>query len=146
VQFPPYPPHWKTDRPDENFEDRIYQLYTQLDEFSRRYFSYPIRRHHIFTHGRDLWELLPNSETFVTYASHIAQPDPVMGGWNELLSDNECRSALVAGIISEVIQQQIFKKLLFGATDVQTEAMKSLEISLIGNDNGLILLLPKLES
>jgi hypothetical protein len=131
-----YPPHWQGDRPDEYFETQFSKLYDQLIDFSQTYFNYPNIADHIYEHGEDLWKLLPDSEKFVLYASQVAQPDPVAGKWNGLLSNNESRSTLVAGIISRVLQKEIFDELLFGAREDQKEAMEKVEMSLVGNEKG----------
>ena len=102
--------------------------------FAQDYFNYENISEHIQVYGSDTWHQLPESKDSVFWASQVAEGDPVCGGWDALLQDNESRTCLVAGIISKVIKAKIFDELLFGARKDQTDHLLSLEKTMVVND------------
>jgi hypothetical protein len=49
------------------------------------------------------------------------------GGWKELFVDKELRQALVCGVIGNVLVEQVFTSLLFGATVEQREKVHRIQ-------------------
>lgn len=58
-------------------------------------------------------------------------------GWKELLSDPECRSALVVGIISRALKEKVFDELYFGCDDKLHEELKKQQEDLVQKDGRL---------
>lgn len=49
------------------------------------------------------------------------------GGWKELFVDKELQQALVYGVIGNVLMEQVFASLLFGATAEQRERVHGVQ-------------------
>lgn len=64
----------------------------------------------------------------VRYIGCLAQGGPKREeSWRELLSQPECRVALVVGIIGTALKEHVFSELWFGGTDEQIEELEALQ-------------------
>jgi hypothetical protein len=71
---------------------------------------------------------------FALFTENLADADPYSGGWDMLLLDRTQRTWLVVGIISCIMENRIFKELLFGATPEQTKLLHSAEVALLDSE------------
>lgn len=115
--------------PDDTWVcDEFHKLRSAVKDFADHF---PVPK----TSGRDvprqqvLTEFLKASnEQTVRYIGCLA-----LGGqngedsWNDLLSDSECRKALVLGIIGRALKESIFSELWFGADEAQRKELSDLE-------------------
>lgn len=81
---------------DAEVRDNLWRITDRIEEFAREHFAFDI----------------PNN--------CIGGPGGA-GGWKELFMDKELRQALVCGVIGNVLVEQVFTSLLFGATVEQRE-------------------------
>lgn len=58
--------------------------------------------------------------------------------WKDLLSDSECRSALIVGIIGRALKEKVFDELCFGCDDKLGEILRKQEQDLVQKDGRLL--------
>jgi len=106
-------PHPKEDWNDPWFENLIHDLIVRIEDFSKAHFDGGICFPQDYK-GSPWSEVSPE---FVDFASRVARGDPLRDSWARLLVDKEERSCLVMGVLSMILEKNVFSELLFGCDD-----------------------------
>ncbi|KAA8574897.1 hypothetical protein EYC84_004136 [Monilinia fructicola] len=73
-------------------------------------------------------------DEFLRYAELVAEPDPVVGGWNEMLISTETRKFLIVGIIVRILEVKVFAPNLWGNTKEGEEFLHGLDRALLNSE------------
>ncbi|KAL8370524.1 hypothetical protein RB595_000751 [Gaeumannomyces hyphopodioides] len=124
-------PHAESERKDSWFEETFKHLYWTTCSFS----ILRLGQHnfHLPT-GRSPWRDAKLSTQFLSFASQLSHQDPLLGGWDLVLTDKTHRACLVTGILSKVLVNSVFSNLLWGATDEQTMLLEAHDAATLSDD------------
>lgn len=64
---------------------------------------------------------------FYEWADMVAEADPVVGGWDEMLLNGTSRKWLIAAVLIKIIKIKIFDEGLFGSNKQEKELMFAIE-------------------
>lgn len=124
-------PHAESERKDSWFEETFKHLYWTTYSFS----VCRLGQHSFHqTTAQSPWRDARLSTQFLSYASQLSRQDPLLGGWDLLLTDKTHRAILVTGILSKVLVNNVFSDLLWGATDEQTSLLKAHDAATVSDD------------
>lgn len=79
------------------------------------------------------WALKWNPE-FVFWAEQVAEDDPQVGSWDELLRNSSERKWFLAAVLVKIIKVKIFDADLWGANQQQKELLLAIERSMFQQD------------
>ncbi|KAF8852203.1 hypothetical protein BDZ45DRAFT_116349 [Acephala macrosclerotiorum] len=125
-----YESHPLEDQSDEWFMGMFKDLYRQIEQFVIKYYAI-----HDLDKGAfyEPWAAGFSPE-FIAWAEQIAEPDPSMGGWDNILRNTEQRQWFIMGILMRIIQRKIFDEDLFGSNQQQRELMHGLDRALFARE------------
>ncbi|PVH69592.1 hypothetical protein DL98DRAFT_598537 [Cadophora sp. DSE1049] len=124
-----YPPHPPTDRPDSWFITNFQQLYRQIEAFCSTYYGL-----HEIPISDEPWEKCKMTPEFLKWAEMVAEPEPRMGCWDELLRDRGMRKWFVMAVLVRVLRVKVFEEYLFGGTGEQTTLMHQVDRAFLGRE------------
>ncbi|KAH7403169.1 hypothetical protein BKA64DRAFT_776521 [Cadophora sp. MPI-SDFR-AT-0126] len=124
-----YPPHPTTDRPDTWFIHNFQQLYRQISAFCTTYYGL-----HDIPLTDEPWEKCKVTPEFLKWAEMVAEPEPRMGCWDELLRDRRLRKWFVMAVLVRVLRVKVFEELLFGGTREQVLLMHQVDRAFLGRE------------
>lgn len=82
--------------------------------------------------------LKSDNQQLIRYIGLLALGGKAGGeGWKDLLSDPECRRALIAGIIGRALKEKVFDELCFGCDTELNEMLRKQEEDLVEKDGRL---------
>ncbi len=74
------------------------------------------------------------TDEFVTWAEQVAEPNPHLGSWDNLLRETGQRKWLIMGILMKIIKVKVFDVDLFGASKEQAELLHGLSRAFVGRE------------
>ncbi|KAG4411626.1 hypothetical protein IFR04_015225, partial [Cadophora malorum] len=89
-----YPAHPSTDRPDTWFTSNFASLYRQIETFCSTYYSL-----HSIPLTDEPWSKCKMTPEFIKWTEMVAEPEPRMGCWDELLRDTGMRKWFVMAVV-----------------------------------------------
>jgi hypothetical protein len=106
------------------------RLFRQTDKFATYYFG---------VHDLDAGEFFEPwaagmTDDFVTWAEQVAEPDPNLGTWDDLLRETGQRKWLVMGVLMKIVVVKVFGADLFGASKEQAELLYGISRALVGRE------------
>ncbi|KAI1415113.1 hypothetical protein F5Y13DRAFT_12410 [Hypoxylon sp. FL1857] len=107
-----------TDYDDDFYRLHYDTLYANTVAFATKWFDSNIGLSNIQgAQGSDqIWSMNLNTQ-FIEYARLVAHEDQGFSGWPATLNDPLHRRWLIVGILAQIMETQIFDKLLFGASE-----------------------------
>jgi hypothetical protein len=125
-----YKPHPLEDRSDAWYTEMFRRLFRQTDKFATYYFG---------VHDLDAGEFFEPwaagmTDDFVTWAEQVAEPDPNLGTWDDLLRETGQRKWLVMGVLMKIVVVKVFGADLFGASKEQAELLYGISRALVGRE------------
>lgn len=124
-----FPPHPAGDRSNEWFQDQYARLFDRIAGFAQDFFAY----HDLQTKFHEPWAVDMPDE-FYRYVELVAEPDPAVGGWDEMLEDTETRKFLIVGIIVRILEVKVFAPNLWGNTREGEELLHNLDRALLDSE------------
>ncbi|CAG8978926.1 hypothetical protein HYALB_00011188 [Hymenoscyphus albidus] len=132
-----YPSHPLEDRPDAFFKDAFHTLYTDIHALCHAFFGYPnllnpewVKK----TGTAKPWDAIGMMSEFTTFADLVAEEDPVVGGWEELVGKGSSRKFLVVGVIVKMLKFRVFDEGIYGGNVQEGEMMHGVERALIDRE------------
>lgn len=134
IQYHPLP---IKDRDDKWYAALFQRLYSQIGAFVDEYFVL-----HDLAQGdfQQPWALRWNPE-FIFWAEQVAEDDPQVGSWDQLLRNSAERKWFLVAIIVKIIKVKIFDVDLWGANQQQKELLLAIERSMFMRE-GMSLIRP----
>lgn len=129
-----YPAHPSTDRPDTWFTSNFASLYRQIETFCSTYYSL-----HSIPLTDEPWSKCKMTPEFIKWAEMVAEPEPRMGCWDELLRDTGMRKWFVMAVVVRVLRVKVFGVEIFGGTGEQRDLMHQVDRAFLGREGELIL-------
>lgn len=125
-----YKAHPLEDRTDAWYTEMFRRLFRQTSRFVCHYFDV-----HELSSGEffEPWAANMTPE-FVAWAEQVAEPDPNMGTWDDLLRESVQRKWLVMAILMKILRVKVFDADLFGANQEQGELLHGLSRALVGRE------------
>ncbi|CZR55342.1 uncharacterized protein PAC_05229 [Phialocephala subalpina] len=125
-----YDPHPLEDQSDEWFMGMFKNLFKQIEKFVCQFYTI-----HDLDKGAfyEPWAAGFSTE-FTSWAEQVAEPDPIMGGWDNILRNTQQRQWFIMGILMRIIQKKIFDEDLFGSNQQQQELMHGLDRALFARE------------
>jgi hypothetical protein len=125
-----YKAHPLEDRTDAWYTEMFRRLFRQTDRFATHYFGvHDIKTGDIFEPwGADM------TPEFVAWAEQVAEPDPNLGTWDDLLRDTKQRKWFVMGILMKILRVKVFEVDLFGANREQAELLHGISRAFVGHE------------
>jgi hypothetical protein len=112
---------------DDEVCRRVHELRADVVDFARGFVhdnSGKVRTEHCL---KDLCSDFRHAQ-LIRYVGCLAQGGPDReASWRELLTNPECRVALVVGIIGTALKEHVFSELWFSGTDEQIEELEALQ-------------------
>ena len=124
-----YPAHPPTDRPGTWFTSNFASLYRQIETFCSTYYSL-----HSIPITDEPWSKCKMTPEFIKWAEMVAEPEPRMGCWDELLRDSGMRKWFVMAIVVRVLRVKVFGVEIFGGTGEQRELMHQVDRAFLGRE------------
>jgi hypothetical protein len=125
--------HPDADRSDSYFVDEFRKLFRRIFNFSQAFFGI-----HDLDEGEFHQPWVANiAPEFVSYVEQVAESDPAVGGWEDLLRDTQQRRWLIVAVIMRILEVQVFQADLWGADQQEKELLLGIERALLtreGND------------
>jgi hypothetical protein len=125
--------HPDADRSDSFFVDEFRKLFRRIFNFSQAFFGI-----HNLDEGEFHQPWVANlAPEFVSYVEQVAESDPAVGGWEDLLRDTQQRRWLIVAVIMRILEVQVFQTDLWGADQQEKELLLGIERALLtreGND------------
>jgi hypothetical protein len=130
IQYHPLP---LKDRDDQWYAALFRRLFTDVVKFVDDYFIL-----HDLVQGDSYqpWALKWNPE-FIFWADQVAEDDPQVGNWDELLRDSSERKWFLVAVIVRIIKVKIFDADLWGANQQQKDLLLAIERSMFQRDGML---------
>ncbi|TVY88802.1 hypothetical protein LAWI1_G004798, partial [Lachnellula willkommii] len=127
IQYLPLP---SKDRDDLWYGALFKRLFTDVIKFVDDYFIL-----HDLALGdfHQPWALKWNPE-FVFWAEQVAEDDPRVGSWDELLRDSSERKWFLVAVLVKILKVKIFDADLWGANQQQKELLLAIERSMFQRD------------
>jgi hypothetical protein len=105
---------------------RVHKLRAQIEDFAMVY-STMVKKSSPRPSVELLCSNVGNAE-LVRYIGYLAQGGANgLHSWRELLTDKECLTALVVGIVGMALKEHVFSALWFGGNSAQVEELEQLE-------------------
>ncbi|TGO27593.1 hypothetical protein BPAE_0039g00030 [Botrytis paeoniae] len=124
-----HPPHPEGDRSNAWFKDEYANLYLAIVRFATEFFGFQELQEGF----HEPWAVkMP--EEFYRYVELVAEPDTVVGGWDEMLLDTSTRKYLIVGIIVKVLEARVFSSVLWGNTKEGEEFLHGLDRALLDSE------------
>jgi hypothetical protein len=125
-----YKAHPLEDRTDAWYIEMFRRLFRQTHRFVSHYFGV-----HDINAG-DFFEPWGANMTpeFVAWAEQVAEPDPNLGTWDDLLRDTQQRKWFVMAILMNILRVKVFDVDLFGANKEQAELLHGISRALVGRE------------
>jgi len=125
-----YKAHPLEDQTDAWYTEMFRRLFRQTSRFVYHYFDV-----HELSAGEffEPWAANMTPE-FVAWAEQVAEPDPNMGTWDDLLRESVQRKWLVMAILMKILRVKVFDADLFGANQEQGELLHGLSRALVGRE------------
>ncbi|OCL12236.1 hypothetical protein AOQ84DRAFT_420404 [Glonium stellatum] len=121
---------------DAEVRDELWRVIDQVEEFAKGYFAFDIPLETADERFQVLCSTMSNNLKLIVGCIGAGGPGGA-GGWKELFVDKELRQALVCGIIGNVLVEQVFASLLFGATMEQREKVHRVQAEYKSTDGFL---------
>lgn len=71
---------------------------------------------------------------FVAWVEQVAEPDPNLGTWDDLLRDTQQRKWLVMAILMKILKVKVFDADLFAANQEQAELLHGISRAFVGRE------------
>ncbi|TGO11097.1 hypothetical protein BTUL_0117g00130 [Botrytis tulipae] len=124
-----HPPHPNGDRSNAWFKDEYANLYVAIVRFATEFFGFQDLQEGF----HEPWAVrMP--EEFYRYVELVAEPDTVVGGWDEMLLDTSTREYLIVGIIVRILEARVFSPVLWGNTKEGEEFLHGLDRALLDSE------------
>lgn len=124
-----HPPHPQGDRSNAWFKDEYANLYIAIVNFATVFFGFQ----ELQSEFHEPWAIrMP--EEFYRYVELVAEPDTVVGGWDEMLLDTSTRKYLIVGIIVKILEARVFASVLWGNTKEGEEFLHGLDRALLDSE------------
>lgn len=124
-----HPPHPQGDRSNAWFKDEYANLYIAIVNFATVFFGFQ----ELQSEFHEPWAIrMP--EEFYRYVELVAEPDTVVGGWDEILIDTSTRKYLIVGIIVKILEARVFASVLWGNTKEGEEFLHGLDRALLDSE------------
>ncbi|KAF7960753.1 hypothetical protein EAE96_000426 [Botrytis aclada] len=124
-----HPPHPAGDRSNAWFKDEYANLYIAIVRFAEEFFAFQDLQEGF----HEPWAVrMP--EEFYRYVELVAEPDAVVGGWDEMLLDTSTRKYLIVGIIVKILEARVFSSVLWGNTKEGEEFLHGLDRALLDSE------------
>jgi hypothetical protein len=125
-----YKAHPLEERTDAWYTEIFRRLFRQTHRFVSQYYGI----HNI--NSGDFYEpwAVNMAPEFVVWAEQVAEPDPNLGTWDDLLRHTEQRKWFVMAIVMKILKIKVFDADLFGASQEQAELLHVLSKALIGRE------------
>jgi len=122
-----FPPHPADDRSDAWFVEEFRKLFRRMDRFAQDYFA----RHDLDEGEFHQPWAADMSPEFLRYVEQVAEADPAVGGWDNLLRDTVQRKWLIVAVIMRILEVKVFGADLWGADAEEKEVLLGLEKALL---------------
>ncbi|TGO65491.1 hypothetical protein BCON_0002g00750 [Botryotinia convoluta] len=124
-----HPPHPDGDRSNAWFKDEYANLYIAIVKFATEFFGFQELQEGF----HEPWAVrMP--EEFYRYVELVAEPDTVVGGWDEMLLNTSTRKYLIVGIIVKILEARVFSSVLWGNTKEGEEFLHGLDRALLDSE------------
>ncbi|KAF7911181.1 uncharacterized protein EAF01_002689 [Botrytis porri] len=124
-----HPPHPEGDRSNAWFKDEYANLFIAIVQFATKFFGFQELQEGF----HEPWAVkMP--EEFYRYVELVAEPDTVVGGWDEILLDTNTRKYLIVGIIVKILEARVFSAVLWGNTKEGEEFLHGLDRALLDSE------------
>ncbi|KAJ8066024.1 hypothetical protein OCU04_005118 [Sclerotinia nivalis] len=124
-----FPPHPERDRSNDWFQDAYAVLFDRIIVFAKDYFGFQ----DLEGNFNEPWAIDMPDE-FYRYVELIAEPDPAVGGWDEMLTNTETRTFLIVGIIVKILEVKVFAPNLWGNTKEGEDLLHNLDRALLDSE------------
>lgn len=124
-----FPPHPEGDRSNDWFQNAYAVLFDRIIAFAKDYFGFQY-----LEGGLDEPWAINMPDEFYRYVELIAEPDPVVGGWDEMLKHTATRKFLIVGIIVKISEVKVFAPNLWGNTKEGEDFLHSLDRALLDSE------------
>lgn len=124
-----HPPHPDGDRSNAWFKDEYANLYVTIVRFATEFFGFQELQEGF----HEPWAVRMPDE-FYRYVELVAEPDTVVGGWDEMLLDTSTRKYLIVGIIVRILEARVFSLVLWGNTKEGEEFLHGLDRALLDSE------------
>ncbi|KAI9648226.1 hypothetical protein NHQ30_002858 [Ciborinia camelliae] len=128
IQFE-FPRHPERDRSNEWFQNAYAVLFERLLGFARDYFGFQELQRGF----HEPWAVNMPVE-FLRYVELVAEPDPAVGGWDEMLINTETRNFLIVAIIVKILEVKVFAPSLWGNTKEGEDLLHGLDRALLDSE------------
>jgi hypothetical protein len=123
-------PHPLKDRSDEWYIEQFRRLFRRIHNFASDYFG---------LHDLDQGDLhqpwaAGMSPEFLRWVEDVATADPMVGSWDPLLQNTAQRTWLIVGIITRILEIQVFGADLWGAEPQEKELLLGMERGLLNRE------------
>lgn len=103
--------------------DELWKIMWEVEDLAKQHFSFAIPANKVDERfSKMCTEYMTPELQLIVDCVAVGGPN-AEEGWKELFVDPELRQALVCGIVGNVIVEQVFKTLVFGANDVQKKVV-----------------------
>lgn len=138
-KYAAHPSPDRLDRPDTWFMENFESLYTQIKRDFLAFYGL-----HDIPIEAEPWAECKMTPEFIKWAEQVAEPNPRMGSWDELLRDKQLRKWFLIGIFMKILKVKVFDEYLFGGSKEQKLLMHQTDRALLGREGMLTFLLHKL--
>jgi hypothetical protein len=123
-------PHPLKDRSDEWYIEQFRRLFRRIHNFASDYFGL-----HDLDQGdfHQPWAAGMSPE-FLRWVEDVATADPMVGSWDPLLQNTAQRTWLIVGIITRILEIQVFAADLWGAEPQEKELLLGVERGLLNRE------------
>ncbi|ESZ98077.1 hypothetical protein SBOR_1533 [Sclerotinia borealis F-4128] len=124
-----FTPHLESDRSNEWFQNAYAVLFERIVALAREHFGFQ----ELQSEFHEPWAVEMPDE-FLRYCELVAEPDPAVGGWDELLINTESRRFLIVGIIVKILEVKVFAPSLWGNNEEGEELLHGLDRALLDGE------------
>jgi hypothetical protein len=128
-----FPPHPDEDRSNVWYQNEFRKLFNRLDDFAREYFGLHDLDEKKF---HEPWAAGMTPE-FVRYVEMVAEEDPELYGWDNLLRDTKQRQWLIVAVLVRILEVKIFGTDLWGADKEEKKLLFDLERAFVQREGVL---------
>lgn len=128
IQFG-FPPHPEGDRSNDWFQNSYAVLFDRIFVFAKEYFGFQ----NLAKGLHEPWAIDMPVE-FLRYVELVAEPDPAVGGWDELLTNTDSRVFVIIAVIVRILEVKVFAPNLWGNTKEGEEFLHGLDRALLDSE------------
>jgi hypothetical protein len=111
---------------DVEIRDGLWQIYSQMEDFSRVYFAFDLKKNAHRVALKNMFGSMPRETVKIIGCVASGGPEGE-DGWLSLFYDQKKRHALVCAILGNVISEQVLQHIFFGGAPEDIEAVVILQ-------------------